>query len=101
MYNVYASSTGAEPSFEVKLIDPQGKEVEAVRKSIKYSGSVTVGSIYYPVFKTSMNNSEYQSYSKECTETYTLQASAGQWILSVMPHNTENFEYSIMIESSQ
>ena len=101
IYNVYPSSSSADPSFEVKLIDPQGKEVEVIQTGIKYGGSVTLGDIYYPVLKTSGNTSEYQGYSTDYVETYTVQASAGKWTLSVMPHNTENFEYSINIEFSQ
>lgn len=101
IYNMYSSSSSAAPSFEVKLTDPQGREVETIQKAIQYGGSVTVGSISYPVLKAAENNSEYQSYSQEYVETYTVQASAGQWVLSVMPHNTESFEYSINIEPSQ
>lgn len=99
--DMYTSTSSTDPSFEVKLINPQGKEVDLVQKSIKYGGMVTVGSISYPVFRASGNNSEYQSYSQDYMETYTVQASAGQWTLSVMPHNTESFEYSINIEPSQ
>ncbi len=101
MYDMYASSSSADPSFEVKLINPQGNEVEAVKAGVQYGGSVTVGSISYPVLKASGNSSEYHSYSQDYVETYTVQASAGQWTMSVMPHNTENFEYSINIEPSQ
>jgi hypothetical protein len=101
MYDMYPSSSSADPSFEVKLIDPQGNEVEAVQKGIRYGGSVTVGSIYYPVLKAAENTSEYQAHSQDYVQTYIVQASAGQWTLSVMPHNTENFEYSINIEPSQ
>lgn len=101
MYDMYASSSSADPSFEVKLINPQGNEVEAVKAGVQYGGSVTVGSISYPVIMASGETSEYQSYSQDYVETYTVQASAGQWTLSVMPHNTENFEYSIKIGPSQ
>ncbi len=101
IYDMYVSSSSRDPSFEVKLINPQGKEVEAVQEALQYGGMVTVGSISYPVFKTSGNNPEYQSNSQNYVETYTVQASAGQWTLSVMPHNTESFEYSINIEPSR
>ncbi|WP_321420323.1 hypothetical protein [uncultured Methanomethylovorans sp.] len=101
MYDMYASSSSADPSFKVKLINPQGNEVEAVKAGVQYGGSVTVGSISYPVLMASGNTLEYQSYSQDYVETYTVQASAGQWTLSVMPHNIENFEYSIKIGPSQ
>ena len=101
IYDVYPSNSIADPSFEVKLTDPDGNEGKAVQKAVQYAGSVTMGNVPYPVFKVSGNNSEYQEYSKSYVETYTLEASAGQWTLSVMPHNTENFEYSISAEPSQ
>lgn len=101
IYDMYPSSSSTDPSFEVKLINPQGKEVEAVQEAMQYGGMVTVGSISYPVFKAAGNNPEYQSNSQNYVETYTVQASAGQWTLSVMPHNTESFEYSINIEPSR
>ena len=101
VYDMYSGSKSADPSFEVKLIDPQGNEVKLVQKNSQYGGSVTVGSASYPVIKAGENTSEYQEYSQKYVETYTVKASAGQWTLSVMPHNTENFEYSINIEPSQ
>ncbi|WP_214045415.1 hypothetical protein [Methanomethylovorans sp.] len=100
-YDMYLSSSSTNPSFEVRLIDPQGEEVEVVQKTIQYDGMVTVRSIPYPVSKISGNDTEYQSYSQAYAETYMAQASAGQWTLSVMPHSTETFEYSINIEPSQ
>ncbi len=100
-YDAYASNSIADPAFEVKVTGPQGKESTVVQKAVEYAGSVTMGNVSYPVFKASGNNSEYQSYSKRYVETYTVQASAGEWTLSVMPHNTENFEYSISVEPSE
>ncbi|WP_269850930.1 hypothetical protein [Methanosarcina horonobensis] len=45
------------------------------------------------------NQGSYQGGTTTFVETYTVPGAAGDWKLSILPRNTENFEYSITIEA--
>lgn len=95
------------PSFEVSLKDPSGKNVTPTLVSKKYSGSVNIIDDTYPQpylpyisariadGMETYNQGSYQGGTTTFVETYTVPGAAGDWTLSILPKNTENFEYSI------
>lgn len=110
-YGLYTAGGNRDrtPSFEVSLTDPSGKEVIPALVSIKYSGSVSIidetyPQPYYPYMsskaaygKETYNQGSYQGGTTTFVETYTVPGAAGEWTLSILPKNTENFDYSITI----
>ncbi|MDI9395541.1 MAG: hypothetical protein QM426_09055 [Euryarchaeota archaeon] len=115
-YGLYAAGGKRDltPSFEVSLKDPSGKEVTPSLVSKKYSGSVSIiddtcPQPYLPYMsariglatKTCDQGSYYQAGATTFVETYTAPGTAGDWKLSILPKNTENFEYSITIGDAE
>lgn len=100
------------PSFNISLKDPSGKEVTPTLTNKKYSGSVNIIEDSYPqpypiLYDTkAAGNTEtytqgnYQGGTTTFVETYTVQGAAGKWTLSILPKNTENFEYTVTIGDS-
>jgi hypothetical protein len=98
-----------KPSFEVSLKDPSGKSVTPALVSKKYSGSVNIVDDTYPqpylpymsarvsAGTETYNQGSYQGGTTTFVETYTVPGAAGDWTLSILPKNTENFDYSIII----
>jgi len=110
-YGLYAAGGNRDltPSFEVSLKDPSGNEVTPTLVSTKYSGSVNIIDDTYPQpylsdvsariadgMETS-NQGSYQGGTTTFVETYSVPGAAGDWTLSILPKNTENFEYSVTI----
>lgn len=96
------------PSFGVSLKDPSGNEVTPALLSTKYGGSVSIIDNTYPQpypyvsaripgGMETYNQGSYQGGTTTFVETYTVPGAAGDWTLSILPKNTENFEYSITI----
>ncbi|WP_440946189.1 COG1470 family protein [Methanosarcina sp. T3] len=114
-YDLYAAEGNRDrtPSFEVNLKDPSGKEVTPTLISTKYSGSINIIDDTYPQpylsyvsariaggMETS-NQGSYRGGTTTFVETYTVPGTEGEWTLSILPKNTENFEYSITIGAAE
>ncbi|MGB9929140.1 MAG: hypothetical protein ACPK85_12180 [Methanosarcina sp.] len=84
-----------KPSFELKLTHNTNQVNMAFVKSIE-SGSIGIGN-YYPWTSTE-NENIYQNYNEHYVETYTVPGKIGDWELSILPKNTNNFGYSITVE---
>ncbi|MDP2766216.1 MAG: hypothetical protein Q8O41_02020 [Candidatus Methanoperedens sp.] len=83
-----------EPSFETTLEGPGGKvELNVTRVVIK--GNVNMGGDLPPWEIDSA--SIYQEMGVQHIATYRTNGSPGEWKLSVLPRNTQGFEYSIII----
>ncbi|HIH74552.1 MAG TPA: hypothetical protein HA306_04820 [Methanosarcina sp.] len=114
-YGLYTEGGNRDftPSFEVSLKDPAGNEVTPVLVSKKYSGSVNIVDDTYPLpylpyisarvadGMETYNKGSYQGGTTTFVETYTVPGAAGDWTLSILPENTENFEYSITIGTTE
>ena len=116
-YGLYTAGGNRDlaPSFNVSLKDPSGKEVTPVPVNTKYSGSINIIDDTYPQpypvpyissriaggMETSTNQGSYQGGTTTFVETYTVPGAAGKWTLSILPGNTENFEYSIIIGAAE
>ena len=116
-YGLYTAGGNRDltPSFNVSLKDPSGNEVTPVPVNTKYSGSINIIDDTYPQpypvpyissriaggMETSTNQGSYQGGTTTFVETYTVPGAAGKWTLSILPENTENFEYSIIIGAAE
>ncbi|AKB17038.1 hypothetical protein MSWHS_0175 [Methanosarcina sp. WWM596] len=100
-------------SFEVSLKDPSGNEVTPTLVSTKYSGSVNIIDDTYQQpylsyvsariaggMETS-NHGSYRGGTTTFVETYTVPGATGEWTLSILPKNTENFDYTITIRDAK
>ena len=99
----------------MSLKDPSGNEVTPTLVNTKYSGSINIIDDTYPQpypvpyisskiaggMETSTNQGSYQGGTTTFVETYTVPGAAGKWTLSILPENTENFEYSITIGAAE
>ena len=82
------------PSFETKLVGPNGNASLKVTKTV-IKGGVSMGSEMPPWELDSKGI--YQESSVQLIETYKTKGSKGEWKLEVLPNNTERFDYSITI----
>ncbi|WP_370573535.1 hypothetical protein [Methanomethylovorans sp.] len=99
-YEYYSISDFADPSFEVKIIDPSGNEAKNTLINNVCGGSVAIGGDPY-AYTNPEDDSEYREDSKQYADTYTVQVSPGNWTLSVMPYGAESFEYNINIKPTE
>ncbi len=83
-----------EPSFETSLTGPGGKAELKVTKTV-IKGNVNMGGDRPPWEIDSA--SIYQEMGLQHVETYRTDGSSGEWKLSVLPRNTQGFDYSITI----
>ncbi len=83
-----------EPSFETSLEGPGGKALLNVTKTV-IKGNVNMGGDIPPWEIDSA--SIYQAMGVQQMITYRTNGSPGEWKLSVLPRNTQGFEYSIII----
>ncbi len=83
-----------EPSFETSLEGPGGKAELKVSKTV-IKGNVNMGGDRPPWEIDSA--SIYQDMGVQHMVTYRTNGSPGEWKLSVLPRNTQGFEYSIII----
>jgi hypothetical protein len=117
-YNYGGSSTSSTaPYFDVVLKNADG-QVKSVLISSGHSSTVSLSQqspVYYgiamdeardgamsevSVSKESEDEDQfnvYQQGSTTYTEVYLAEGAVGEWTLEIMPHNTENFEYSVNI----
>jgi hypothetical protein len=114
-YGMYTTGGNRDltPSFEVSLKDPSGKDAAPALVSTKYSGSVNIIDDTYPqpylpymsarvaASTETYIQGSYQGGTTTFVETYTVPGATGDWTLSILPRNTENFEYSITIGAAE
>ncbi|NOZ59398.1 MAG: hypothetical protein GXO66_07490 [Euryarchaeota archaeon] len=94
----YRKADAGEVGFLVTLVSPGGEESkpEPVRRSIKER--VDLGTWYLPPWETA-SRGIYVVQSSEYRVEYTLRApEPGVWKIRIMPVNTSNFEYSVVLE---
>lgn len=96
-YTASVSNSHGYPSFEVSLVN--GEEVTDLQLiSSTSKGYVNYGtSSIRPLMTT--NTYGYQSTGTTYTEIYEVAGVPGDWTLSILPRNTENFEYSITVNA--
>ena len=82
------------PSFKLKLTQNSHPVNMTLVKSVE-SGSPSVGS-FYPTWAV-VNGNIYQNTYDNRIETYRANGAIGNWELSILPKNTNNFGYSITV----
>jgi hypothetical protein len=83
-----------EPSFDAALTGPEGAvEIRPVKKTI--TGSVSVGSD--PILAGSFGAGTYQETNTRYRQIFAADGGPGIWQLSVMPRNSQSFEYTITL----
>ena len=88
----------ADPSFELNLkYDSSPVDMTLVKTT--QSGNVYIGWDNFPVWSNDESTS-YQNSDRHYTETYTIPGAIGDWELTILPINAENFDYSITIGDS-
>jgi hypothetical protein len=95
--NTRSSPAIENPSFDVGLTCNSNPVNLTLVKTMD-SGNVGSG-ITYPKWVSASGNT-YQNYGDHYVQTYSAQGAIGDWQLSVLPKNTNNFGYSITIGSS-
>ncbi len=83
-----------DPTFDVGLTRNSNSVDLTLVKTVK-SGNVGSG-ITYPTWVSETGNT-YQGYGDHYVQTYMVQGAVGDWKLSILPKNTNNFGYSITI----
>lgn len=68
-------------------------------KSVE-SSSIGIGGSN-PLIWPINDKSIYQNYGSTYVETYTTPGAVGNWELSILPKNTQNFGYSITVGDSK
>ena len=86
-----------DPSFDLGLTNNCVPVNMTFAKSVE-SGSVSIGS-NYPIWAME-NGNLYQNNYEHYVETYTAPGAIGNWELTILPKNTNNFGYSIKIGDS-
>jgi hypothetical protein len=115
-YGLYTTGGNQDTtaSFNVSLKDPSGKEVIPTLVNTKSIGSISIVDNTYqqprPLLEKSSNaegsmgisnQGSYQGGTTTFAETYTVLGATGKWTLSILPKNTENFEYSVTIGAAE
>ncbi|OEU42499.1 hypothetical protein BGV40_09225 [Methanosarcina sp. Ant1] len=115
-YGMYTSGGNRDltPSFKVNLKDPSGNKVTPTLINTKSTGSINIVDDTYPQPRPLLdvsskmagnmetyNQGSYQGGTTTFVETYTVPGATGKWTLSILPKNTENFEYSITIGAAE
>jgi len=116
-YGLYTTGGNRDltPYFNVSLIDPSGNKITPIPVSTKYSGSINIVDDTYPQPSYPLpyisskiaggmetyDQGSYQGGSTTFVKTYTAQGSAGEWTISILPRNTENFEYTVTIGAAE
>ena len=88
-----------EPSLELNL-KYNSSPVNMTLVKTTQSSNVNNGGYNFPIW--AMDDSmTYQSYNKHYVETYTIPGAIGDWELSILPKNTNSFDYSITVGDSK
>jgi archaellum component FlaG (FlaF/FlaG flagellin family) len=88
-----STSDSLSPSFEVSM-NQEGRKVNMKLVRSTTSGSVSYGSNHVQPLISSASY-DYRSTGTIYTEVYEVSGAPGKWTLSILPSDTDNFEYSI------
>lgn len=98
-YEGYSSvSSKEQPSFDL-VLRKDGEEVELSLVKTQKKGSLNLGG--NDIILYSAGSSAYQQSSTTYTEVYEATGAVGEWELSILSANTDNFEYSISVGDSE
>ncbi|RXA17616.1 hypothetical protein EQO05_12050 [Methanosarcina sp. MSH10X1] len=86
------------PAFEMNLKCNSSPVNLTLVKTIE-SGTVYSTGYNFPIWI--VEDSSYNSYSRQYLETYKASGAIGAWELTILPKNTNNFDYSITVEDSE
>lgn len=101
-YMGYATSSTMKsdktPSFAVDLNGPDNKPIPLKKIKAVIKGGVSLGGMgtMYPPWE-SESEGIYNNIGTQYTETYTADVPAGDMKLSILPRDTQGFEYTITI----
>jgi hypothetical protein len=86
------------PSFAVDLNGPDNKPISMTKTKSVIKGGVSLGGMgtMYPPWE-SESEGIYNEMGIQYIETYTANVPAGENKLSILPHDTQGFEYTITI----
>ncbi len=88
-----------EPSLELNL-KYNSSPVNMTLVKTTQSSNVNNEGYNFPIW--AMDDSmTYQSYNNHYVETYTIPGAIGDWELSILPKNTNSFDYSITVGNSK
>ena len=88
-----------DPSFELNLkYDSSPVDMTLVKTTQR--DNVYIGWDNFPVWSND-ESTNYQNNDRYYTETYTIPGAIGDWELTILPTNAENFEYSITFGDSE
>lgn len=92
------SSSAKSPSFTVDLNGPDNKPITLKKTKTLLKGGVSLGGMgaIYPPWE-SESEGIYNEIGVQYVETFTANVPAGDSKLSVLPRNTQGFEYTITI----
>ena len=93
--NTRVSPAMQDPSFNVTLTS-DGEPVNLTLVKTDETGNVGMGSVQYPMFSSS-NLPIYQDYGTHYVKTYTMYGTVGDYELSILPENINNFGYTITL----
>jgi len=97
--SVRISPEKKEPGFEINLTCNSNPVNLSLVKTVDSSAVYSQGYIF-PIWATETSSS-YQSGSRKYTETYRAAGAIGTWELTILPKNTNNFDYSITVGESE
>ncbi len=98
-YPLFAEGGGGtgiskEPSFNVTIVGPNGNIEPTVTKTV-IRGSVSMGDNMPPWETESIDI--YREMGTQYAVTYSVNGTAGQWTMKILPTNTQSFSYTITI----
>lgn len=92
-------ATVAPPSFDVTFVGPNGTEIDAKRVQRSDHGYVDLGGD--DDRRNAEDDSAYAVRGGRTTFTYRIEEpAAGDWTATIMPHNTVEFSYEIVRETT-
>ncbi|HHV23739.1 MAG: hypothetical protein PHC39_10355 [Proteiniphilum sp.] len=87
------------PNFEVNLKCNSIPVNTALVKATE-SGTVYIQGYSFPIWAMK-DGSSYESYNEQYIETYKASGAIGAWELTILPKNTDSFDYSITVGESE
>lgn len=92
------ASSAKSPSFAVDLNGPDNKPISLKKTKTLIKGGVSLGGMgaMYPPWE-SESEGIYNEMGVQYVETFTTNVPAGDMKLSILPRNTQGFEYTITI----
>lgn len=92
------SKSDKTPSFAIDLFGPDNNPISLKKTKAVIKGGVSLGGMgnMYPPWESD-SEGIYQEIGTQITETYTANVPKGEIKLSILPHDTQGFEYLITI----